>query len=130
MPPDMARTAASLYYAVKTLVLTLTSSQHMFYGFPDICIYTDRTAADIGRRASFTQVDACIYSIPVLRGHFPERVFDYHRGVATDPQLQINDSAFPVMLQESAVPCGGFVPAVILHKAAVGSQVHGHRSAA
>ena len=76
------------------------------------------------------QIDADITGRGVLRGQFPEGVFDDGRRIASHAQFQIDHLCSSMPPKETLVAGISGIPALVLDKGVVAPQVHGHGLAA
>ena len=74
---------------------------------------------------SLAQIDAGVSCLGILRRHTQERHLDDAGGVAAHAQLQKQDAAVSIPMQEILIPPGRGIPARILHKPIVTAQVRG-----
>ena len=75
-------------------------------------------------------IDTGIDGVRVFGRHLPEGVFDDRRRIVADAQFKKEELTSRAGAEEVFVPLRRPVPALILNKAVVGAEIHGHRPAA
>ena len=78
------------------------------------------------RRIRFPEIQAGIDRLRVCIGHLPERILDYDRRVHADTKLQKQDMQSLMAAQELIITLRCSVPALVLDKGVICSEVHAH----
>ena len=94
---------------------------------PDIRIDADRLSFDLPRASCLPEIYTCVDSLRIPCRHLPERILDNDRGVEADTKLEKEDFLPRAGTQKVFVSLGGPMPALILYKRIIATEVHTHR---
>lgn len=81
-------------------------------------------------RIRFPEIQAGIDYLRICKGHLPERILDYDRRVHAHTQFKEQDMQSIMAAQELVIALGCSVPAFVLDKGVICSEVHAHGLAA
>ena len=101
-----------------------------FNYFPNISINHNRPVLDLFHSERLAKVDGGINRLWVFVGHLHKRQFDDGRGVAPDAEVPIQNLTVLVAVHEIEVTLCSLVPAFVLYKGVVGTEIDLHGAAA
>ena len=96
----------------------------------NIPIDTNALTSDLIRCIRLPEIQAGIDRLRVCIGHLPERILYDDRRVHADTKLQKQDMQSLMVAQEFIITLRCSVPALVLDKGVICSEVHAHRLSA
>ena len=114
------------YYGNTHYLHLLLSVSHLLQYLANIVINTDGLIRNLPRATGFPEIDTGIDGLRILSGHLSEWILDDTRGSIANPKFQKEDTSVFSCPQEIVVPFCRLVPARILHKRMIRTQVHSH----
>ena len=96
----------------------------------NIPIDTNALTSDLIGRIRFPEIQAGIYRFRVRAGHLPERILDDDRRIHTHTQFNEQDMQSLMAAEKFVITLRCSVPALVLDKGVICSEVHAHRLSA
>ena len=103
------------------------SANDILNHFSDVVFYTNCSVGNFIRHIRFVHIDAGINCFWIFRCHLHKRIFYYSGCVESYTELQKQNVKVFVSADKFFITFCGGIPALILYKAVITSEIHCHR---